>query len=101
MQAADHFPARTSTSEPIGHTDNKCEQCVSKDLECTSNYIEQLQNKPRRPRRFKSNEEHPKERRPSDHELRSPGPAIRRASAPKAPQSSQGSSSTGRIGMEE
>lgn len=101
MQAADHRSARTSTSAPIDiQLTNKCEQCVSKDLECTSNYIEQLQNKPRRPRRFKSNEEHPKERRPSDHDLRSSGPAIRRASAPKVSQSGQGSSS-GRIGMEE
>lgn len=30
---------------------------MAKELECTSNYIEQLQNKPRRPRRFKSGDD--------------------------------------------
>ncbi|WOO81373.1 uncharacterized protein LOC62_03G004902 [Vanrija pseudolonga] len=39
------------------NTTERCEQCVAKELECTSNYIEQLQNKPRRPRRFKSGDD--------------------------------------------
>lgn len=48
----------------------QCGQCAAKDLECTSNYIEQLQNKPRRPRRFKSNEDKDKESRKSDDDGR-------------------------------
>lgn len=58
---------------------SQCGQCDAKDLECTSNYIEQLQSKPRRPRRFKDDRDKEKDKekdaRRSDEDMRASPPA--------------------------
>jgi hypothetical protein len=75
----------------------QCGQCDAKDLECTSNYIEQLQNKPRRPRKFKDDREKEKDKereseaRRSDDELRVSPPAASGSSTSRASASASAS----------
>ncbi|BEI79573.1 hypothetical protein CcaverHIS002_0101020 [Cutaneotrichosporon cavernicola] len=76
----------------------KCEQCAGKGLECTSNYIEQLQSKPRRPRRFRSADD--KEKRWSGDEITRVSPTVpsrqlSNRSAPGGTTTSVSSDSTG------
>ncbi|GMK54988.1 hypothetical protein CspeluHIS016_0200440 [Cutaneotrichosporon spelunceum] len=75
----------------------RCEQCATKGFECTSNYIEQLQSKPRRPRRFRSADD--KEKQWSGDEATRVSPTAPRRhsnrSAPGGTTTSVSSDSTG------